>query len=138
MPAAAIYDIAQSADPLKTMRDTIGDLSKFKMAGGRVLVWIYVASERTSGGIIRPHQSVKEDIWQGTVGYVLKTGPLAFKDDDSQRIDFGGFKAEEGDWVLFTPGEGKRVQINGVDCRIIEDSLIQAKIPGPECITHSK
>lgn len=138
MPAAAVYDIAQSADPIKTMRDKIGDLSKFEMAGGRVLVWIYIASERTTGGIIRPSQSLKEDIWQGTVGYVLKAGPFAFKDDESQKISFGGFKADVGDWVLFTPGEGKRVQINGVDCRIIEDSLIQSKIPSPDCITHSK
>lgn len=138
MPAAALLDIAQSADPLKTMRDKIGDLSKFDLAGGRVLVWIYVASERTAGGIIRPGQSLQEDIWQGTVGYVLKSGPFAFKDDDAHNIKFGGFSADPGDWVLFTPGEGKRVQINGVDCRIIEDSLIQAKIPSPDCITHSK
>lgn len=134
MPAAAIYNLADATDPKMEMLKAIGDLSQIDVAGGRVLVWIYIAPRKSKGGIIFADQTVLEDKWQGAVGYVLKTGPLAFKDDESNH--FAGFAAAPGDWVLFTPGEGKRVQINGVDCRLIEDALIQMKIADPSLITH--
>lgn len=135
MPAAALYKIAGSADPLKEMLEQIGDLRKIDVGGARVLLWIYVRPNVTKGGILLTDNESKEDIWQGTVGYVLKCGPLAFQDDETHK--FGGFEAKEGDWVVFTPGEGRRRQINGVDCRIIEDALIDMKIADPSIITHS-
>lgn len=133
MPAAELYKFADAADSTKEMLKAVGDLTKYDLAGGRVLVWCYIRPRRV-GNILMPDSAVKEDVWQSSVGYVLKTGPLAFKNDD--RTDFGGFAAKAGDWVLFVPGEGKRLQINGVDCRIIEDSLIQMKIDDPNVITH--
>lgn len=136
MGAAEVYSIADSADPKGEMLKKIGDLSKVEIGGGRVLLWQYIAPRRTAGGIILTDKAVKEDIWQGSVGYVLKCGPLAFKDDPDAKINFGGFSAGEGDWVTFSPGEAKRVQINGVDCRLIEDALIQMKIAEPNLITH--
>lgn len=133
MPAAELYKFADAADGTKEMLKTVGDLSKHDIAGGRVLVWCYIRPRKV-GNLIMPDSVVREDVWQSSVGYVLKTGPLAFKDDKNH--DFGGFSVKAGDWVLFTPGEGKRVQINGADCRIIEDSLVQMKIADPNIITH--
>lgn len=136
MGAAEVYNIADSAEPKAEMLKKIGDLSKIEVGGGRVLLWQYIAPRRTAGGIILTDKSVKEDIWQGTVGYVLKAGPLAFVDDADARINFGGFKAKVGEWVVFAPGEAKRRQINGVDCRLIEDALIEMVIADPTIITH--
>lgn len=134
MPAAELYKLSEAADPTAEMLKKIGDLKKVDMAGARVLMWVYIRPNKTAGGIILTQKEVKEDVWQGAVGYVLKTGPRAFKDDAQN--DFAGFSVAPGDWVLFTPGEGKRVQINGVDCKIVEDTLIQAKIADPSIITH--
>lgn len=136
MGAAEVYNIADSADPKGEMLKKIGDLSKVEVGGGRVLLWNYIAPRRTAGGIILTDKAVKEDIWQGVVGYVLKVGPLAFQDDAEARINFGGFKASVGDWVVFAPNEAKRRQINGVDCRLIEDALIEMKIADPTIMTH--
>jgi hypothetical protein len=136
MPAAAVYNFADAADPTKEMLRTIGDLSTINIAGGRVLIWSYIPPRKSKGGILMPDSEVKENVWQSAVGYVLKAGPLAFKDDPAQNINFGGFAAAPGDWVTLTPGEGKRIQINGVDCRLIEDALIQMKIADPSTITH--
>lgn len=136
MGAAEVYNIADSADPKAEMLKKIGDLSKIEVGGGRVLMWSYIAPRRTAGGIILTDKAVKEDIWQGVVGYVLKVGPLAFQDDTEARINFGGFKAEVGQWVVFAPGEAKRRQINGVDCRLIEDALIEMVIADPTIMTH--
>ncbi len=136
MPAAALYKLSESDNPVRDMLAQIGDLSQIQLAGGRVLLWTYIAPSKTKGGIILTNRETKENIWQATVGYIVKCGPLAFKDDLPNGINFGGFSPKVGDWVVFTPGEGKRRQINGVDCRIIEDSLIEMKIEDPQSITH--
>ena len=136
MPAAAVYDISKADSPLEEALARLGDLDHIEVGGARVLLWIYVRPNKTKGGIILTDREVTEDIWQGTVGYVLKKGPLAFVDDATHK--FGGFNPEVGDWVVFTPGEGRRRQVNGVDCRIIEDALIDMKIADPDLITHAR
>lgn len=136
MPAAELYNFADAVDPTKEMLKTVGDLSDVHIAGARILVWSYIRPRKSKGGLIMPDSAVKEDVWQSAVGYVLKTGPLAFKDDEKQNINFAGFAAKAGDWVTFTPGEGKRTQIRGVDCRLFEDAMIQMKIASPDLVTH--
>ncbi len=136
MPAAELYKLSDSDDPTKAMLKQIGDLSHVNIAGGRVLLWTYIRPRKTKGGIILTDKEVKEDLWQGTVGYVLKRGPLAFVDDAATNTNFAGFEAVVGDWVIYSPGEGKRIQINGVDCRIIEDALIAMTLPEPDMVTH--
>lgn len=136
MPAAALYSLADSADPTADMLKKIGDLSKIQLSGGKLLLWIYIHPRKSKGGIILTDKEVTEDRYQGAVGYVLKRGPFAFQDDVELKWKFGGFDAKVGDWVVMVPGEGKRVQINGCDCRIIEDALIQMVIPSADLITH--
>lgn len=137
MPAAEVYKFAQSKDPKAEMLKAIGDLKQVDVAGARVLVWPYIRSlVMPSGLIMGTDKTAKEDVFQGAVGYVLKAGPFAFKDDPDQKINFGGFSAKPGDWVTFSPGEGKRVQINGVDCRLFEDALILMKVADPDIVTH--
>jgi hypothetical protein len=38
--------------------------------------------------------------------------------------------------VIFRPGDARRVQINGVDCRMVEDTLLDMIIDTPDVITH--
>jgi co-chaperonin GroES (HSP10) len=109
---------------------------KIRPLQDRVIVKRVKEEEKTKGGIIRPDSNVKEDVWQGMVGLVVKKGPIAFVDDDENR--FGGANVEVGEWVAFTPGDGRRVQINGVDCRIIEDTQLMLKVADPAIITHYK
>ena len=132
--ASALYALSQSSDVKKDIFAKIGDLSAAPLAGARVLLGIYIAPEKTKGGLYIPDQIKKEDIYQGTVGLVLKKGPLAFKDDATNQ--FGGFEPNIGDWVVFNAGDSKRVQINLVDCRYIDDALIHQIIPDPGMITH--
>lgn len=135
MPAAELYRIADAEDPKAEMLKAIGDLADVSgINGARVLVWTYIRPRKTKGGIFLTDKEVKEDLWQGAVGYVLKLGPLAFKPDDNN--NFGGFEAKAGDWVTFRPGDARRVQIRGVDCRIVEDALIDMVITDPDMITH--
>lgn len=114
----------------------IGDLSNWPIMSGRVLVAIYIAPRKFFGSSIeRTDANVKEDLWQGQVGLVLKKGPLAFQDDDVTK--FHGQDIQIGDWIFFRPGDAsKRIQIRGVDCRIVEDTVIDGVTPEPWAVTH--
>ena len=65
--------------------------------GYHVLVLQYRRPERTAGSIILPAQALKEDDYQGVVGYVLALGPDAYTGDK-----FGsGAWVKPGDWVAW-------------------------------------
>lgn len=136
MPSLAVLErLSQAEDPKAALFKELGDISGLQeLMGARVLVALYVGPEKTKGGLYRPTSQIKEDIWQSCVGLVIKKGPLAFKDDDKNK--FYGQDPKIGDWVTFRPGDGKRIQIKDVDCRSIEDTLIDMVIDDPALITH--
>ena len=51
-----------------------------KPTGWRLLVLPYKGKAKTSGGIYLPDQAVQQNEISTQVGYVLKVGPLAYKD----------------------------------------------------------
>lgn len=115
----------------------IGDLDKIQVMSGRVLVALYIGDETYAGStILRTDTQTKEDVWQSTCGLVVKKGVLAFVDDPCTNTYFHGQDIDVGQWVCFNPGDGKRRQINGVDCRLIEDALIDSIVDDPAMITH--
>lgn len=136
MPSIAVLErLSKAASPKNALQKEVGDVSSINLMSGRILVALYIGPEKTKGGIYRPTSQLKEDVFQSCVGLVLRKGALAFKDDENNK--FHGQDVAIGDWVTFRPGDGKRIQINNVDCRIIEDTLIDMVIEDPEMITHS-
>ena len=136
MAIAVLERLSQAKDQRKEILAAIGDLSKIELLGNRVLVGIYIEPEKTSGGIILSTGTIKESVWQGTVGLVLKKGPQAFVDEPETKTYFHDQNVNVGDWVVFRPGDAKRIQINGIDCRMVEDTLIDMIVDDPNCITH--
>lgn len=133
---AVLEKLSQAKDQKKELQKAVGDLSGVALLGNRVLVGIYIEPEKTKGGIILSSGTIKESVWQGTVGVVLKKGHVAFKDDSANKVHFEGETVNVGDWVVFRPGDSRRVQINGIDCRMVEDVLIDMIIDDPNAITH--
>ena len=133
--------IAQAAnrDPKKALLDSAGPLTDYEVFHNFVLVATYVPSEKI-GSIILPDRAMAEARFQGKMGLVLKCGPLAFKDDSVAK--FGGVTIEAGDWVLYRPADGLELFIkdhmglanDGLACRLIEDSLIKARVTDPALI----
>lgn len=119
------------------MRQMVGDLSKVEMMGNRVLVGIYIEPSKR-GSLFLAKETLKESIYQGVVGLVLKMGKQAFKDDHENKVFFHGQAAKVGEWVAFRAGDAKRTQIRGIDCRIVEDTLIDFIVPDPNIVTHEK
>jgi hypothetical protein len=137
--------LARADNPKVALIAQVGDLSKVELLSNRVLVAIYIAPEVMKKGIndkgekfelLRTTTQMAEDVFQGCVGLVLKKASLAFKDDEATKTYFHGQDVNVGDWVVFRPGDAKRIQINGVDCRFVEDVTIDMIVEDPEIITH--
>jgi hypothetical protein len=137
-----LRSIAQAAtfDPKTALLERAGPLEdEYEIFHNSVLVATYIPSEKI-GSIIRPDRNLAEARFQGKVGLVLTSGPLAFKDDTQAR--FGGITVKRGDWVLYRPSDGIELFIkdhkgalnDGLSCRLIEDTLIKARVSDPSLI----
>lgn len=101
--------------------------------GWRILILPYQGKAKTAGGIYLPHEVQEKSQISTQVGYVLKTGPLAYKDET--KFPTGPW-CEEKQWVLFARYAGSRLQIDGGEVRILNDDEILATIQNPEDIIN--
>jgi len=99
--------------------------------GWRMLILPYRGKETTEGGIYIPNKVLDDTQIQTVVGYVVKQGPLCYKDTD--KFPDGPW-CEEKQWVVFARYAGSRFRIEGGECRIINDDEILAVIEDPEDI----
>lgn len=132
-----IETLADSDDQRATMQKLVGDLSGVRIMGNRILVGIYIEPSRR-GNLYLAKKTLEESVYQGTVGLVLKKGSQAFKDDPDNKVRFHGEDVNVGDYVAFRSGDAKRCQINGTDCRFVEDVLIDMVVTDPNIVTHDK
>ena len=117
-------------DPRAAIKKEIGNLDHIEVFNNQVLCAVYIRPEKTKSGIILPGQTRDEDKIQGKVGLVVKMGPQAFVDPDNQWFD--GVKIENDEWVFFRPSDGWSVTINGVLCRILDDTNIRGRVQNPD------
>lgn len=134
MPMVAtskVQAISQAVNPKSAILKAVGDLSKEKVLYDLVLVGTYIRPEKTSGGIIRPLDNVREDEFQGKVGLVLQKGPLAGPNAGSP---FDEEIIEEGDWIVYSIKDGWAVTVNGAPCRLVPYDRIRMKISDPSVV----
>jgi co-chaperonin GroES (HSP10) len=120
-------------DPAKDLWDKIGDLKGIRdLYFGEIMVAIYQRPEQTASGLYLSDKTRDEDKFQGKVGLVLKKGPRAFEDEGD--IKFHGQNVEIGDWVVFRPSDGWQWNVNKVECRMLRDVDIKARISAPDTV----
>ena len=117
-------------DPKDVLLKELGDISGVELLNTQVLVAVYIRPEKTKGGIIMTTKARDEDRYQSKVGLILKTGPSAFVDEDGKW--FSNLDLKAGDWIVFRPSDGWNVTVNGVLCRMFDDTAIRARIPHPD------
>lgn len=108
--------------------------------GWRILIMPFRPPEKSDGGILLAPKTLEEDVIQTQVGYVLKAGPLAYK--DKERYPTGGW-CKEGDWVIFARYAGSRFRLNGdkkaafgSEVRMLNDDEVLGTILDPKDIYH--
>lgn len=73
-----------------------------------------------------------EDKYQSKVGLIVKMGPSAFVDE--QQNWFKDVNIKDGDWIIFRPSDGWQMLVNGVACRLLDDTVVRGRIPDPDMI----
>ena len=101
--------------------------------GWRLLILPYRGKGKTEGGLYLPDKVVEDNQISTQVGFVLKMGPMAYK--EPEKFPSGPWCAEK-DWVMFARYAGSRFKIDGCEVRILNDDEILAKIQEPEDILH--
>lgn len=117
-------------DPAEVLLKEVGDLSGVDLFNTQILVAVYIRPQKTKSGIYLTDKTTDEDRFQSKVGLVLKKGPSAFVDDQDQW--FRNVSVNEGDWIVHRPSDGWSITVNGVMCRILEDTSIKGKIDHPD------
>ena len=88
--------------------------------------------EITDKGVIIPDQIRQREALATVVAYVLKIGPLAYKDHD--KFGDGGSWCKEGDWICIGRYAGSRFSLEDMEVRIINDDEVIATILDPDDI----
>jgi chaperonin GroES len=103
--------------------------------GWRVLVMPYQGKEKTSSGLYIPDEIRERESVATVVAYVMKLGPLAYKDPDKFGPE-GQPWCKEGQWVCIGRYSGSRFKIDGGEVRIINDDEVIATLLEPDDVKH--
>lgn len=103
--------------------------------GWRVLVMPYQGKAKTDGGLILPDQVREREALATVVAYVLRVGPLAYRDPNKFGDDPEPW-CKEGQWVCIGRYAGSRFKIDGGEVRIINDDEVIATILEPDDVQH--
>ena len=122
--------MTHDTNPRIALTTDLGDISGFEIFNNQVLCAVYVRPEKTKSGLYITAQSRDEDKIQGKVGLVVKTGPDAFTDTSGEW--FNDMDIELSDWVVFRPSDGWSITVNGVLCRILDDTNIRGRVQHPD------
>tara|TARA_R110000796_G_scaffold61047_1_gene141233 strand:- start:9462 stop:9917 length:456 start_codon:yes stop_codon:yes gene_type:complete len=103
--------------------------------GWRILVMPYAGKATTDGGVFIPDAVRDREALATVVAYVVKLGPLAYKDPHKfgENMEPWCF---EGQWVCIGRYAGARFKIDGGEVRIINDDEVIATILEPDDIKH--
>lgn len=101
--------------------------------GYRLLIAIPEINEKTDGGVFMPDQLKSAEETASIIGFVLKAGPDAYKDES--RFSNGPWCAE-GDFVIFRSYSGTRFKLQGKEFRIINDDTVEAVVDDPRGYTR--
>lgn len=99
--------------------------------GWRMVILPFRGRATTDGGIVIPGKVLDDTQLQTVVGYVLKQGPLCYKDE--KKFPAGPWCTER-QWIIFARYAGSRFRIEGGEVRIINDDEVLATIGDPNDI----
>lgn len=118
-------------DPDLLKKDLVDRLPQ--PTGWRLLVMPFQGASKTQGGLYIPDEVREREAVATVVAYVLRIGPLAYKDPDKFGPDSEPW-CQKGDWVCIGRYAGSRFKIDGGEVRVINDDEVIATISDPQDI----
>ena len=125
-------NIAPDKEPLNpdSIKPVVDELPE--PSGWRILVLPFTPKEKTKGGLLIAQEALDRLRIATNCGYVLKMGPLAYKDKDKFEQPW----CKKGDWVIFARYAGSRLPIEGGEIRILNDDEVLGTVQNPEAVLH--
>ena len=120
----------EALNPENIGQDTASELPE--PTGYRLLVLPFTPKNKTKGGILFSQETLDKARIATTCGYVLKMGPLCYKDEKFT----SGPWCKKGDWVIFARYAGSRLPIEGGEVRILNDDEVIGTVKNPEAVLH--
>ena len=120
----------EALNPENIGQDTVSELPE--PTGYRLLVLPFTPKNKTKGGILFSQETLDKARIATTCGYVLKMGPLCYKDEKFT----SGPWCKKGDWVIFASYAGSRLPIEGGEVRILNDDEVIGTVKNPEAVLH--
>ena len=120
----------EALSPENIGQDTVSELPE--PTGYRLLVLPFTPKNKTKGGILFSQETLDKARIATTCGYVLKMGPLCYKDEKFT----SGPWCKKGDWVIFARYAGSRLPIEGGEVRILNDDEVIGTVQNPEAVLH--
>ncbi len=130
--------VEHKVDPKQKILDDLGDIfDKIKLTNNQVAVVVYQRPTTTTLGgkdFFLSDETVKEDQYQSKVGLIVAMGPTAFQSNSDWVFaeDDSIFKLHE--WVALPPAAANTMMINGILCRVCQDTTIKAWVSDPDII----
>lgn len=143
MEAKKVVNLILPPDPVKEWTDgvmsKVGDCSWMKrFRETNVLVAKYIRQTvGTSGKLVAPHLTQREDTYQGKVGLVIRLGSQAFVDGE---VEFHGLRLDIGDWGVYRASDGWDFNYvppgtnTMVECRVLRDTDFFGAVSNPNVI----
>jgi len=101
--------------------------------GWRILVLPFKMKDKTEGGLYLGQETVERQQVASQCGNVLAMGSECYQ--DKKRYPSGPW-CKVGDWVVFARYAGSRIEIEGVEVRLLNEDEVLATIQDPKSILH--
>ena len=103
-------------------------------SGYKLLIKPLEVQEKTESGIYMPDALKSAEQTASVVGFVVKMGPDAYKDEG--KFPNGPY-CIEGDFVIFRSYSGTRFKIEKQEFRLINDDTVEAVVDDPRGYTRA-
>lgn len=103
-------------------------------SGYKLLIKPLEVQEKTESGIYMPDALKSAEQTASVVGFVVKMGPDAYKDEG--KFPNGPY-CKEGDFVIFRSYSGTRFKIEKQEFRLINDDTVEAVVDDPRGYTRA-
>ena len=117
-------------EPKEKILSDLGDISNIELFNNQILLATYVRPEKTKSGLYLSDKYRDEDVYQSKCGLLIAMGPAAFQDDTGAWFNNTNFNLH--DWLIFRSSDGWSITVNGVNCKMLADTQIKARVSHPD------
>lgn len=125
-----VQALQETAANLHTMSEAERAKTLPKPTGYKLLLILPEQEKAYASGILKSHNTARDDEVASVAAFVAAMGPDAYKDPKF----INGPWCAVGDFVVIRPYSGTRIVVHGKEMRLVNDDAIEAVVDDPRGI----